>query len=178
VPLWLILAPSYFHLKCSCPAQLCPYILLLDDLLKHFPLPSNPIPSICIQFIGSTYCQDLFLEGVINWKLNKHNHLFTWMPWWLLLIFIIGERGVHLHTSSSLQVQFQISPSYIKNLQVHLHLNSTQSLSTIIFNKCKLPLSTIHMTIITSKPFLYFHSLNIQSPSKLYHTILYLHCHA
>jgi hypothetical protein len=46
---------------------------------------------------------------------------------------MVGKRGwVHLHTSFSLQAQFQVSPSHFKNLQIHLHLNPIQSLSTII----------------------------------------------
>ncbi len=57
---------SCLHSKCCSPSRLCLYILLLDGLPTHSSFPFNDsTPSICIQFMKFTYCDDQFFKFLL-----------------------------------------------------------------------------------------------------------------
>jgi hypothetical protein len=109
-PPWLLSCSRGPH-RCRCPGNFKPDILCVRGLSYHSQPPSQPDPTLIIQFIEFTFCNDRFSPAAIELKTNKYQPLINLIQshGWnvaLLIVITVGAWATthipsikHLHTT-------------------------------------------------------------------------------
>jgi hypothetical protein len=127
VPPWLLQCtciPRRYH----CPARFKPDILCIRGLPYNSAPPTQPHPSLTIQFIEFTFCNDRFSPDTIALKCTKYQPLLDtlqshgWIVAPLMGITTSARATTHIPSIQQLHQPFksQNTPSSIRSLMLIL----------------------------------------------------------
>jgi hypothetical protein len=106
--------------------------------------PTKPSPTLTVQFIEFTYCNDRFSLDKINEKTIKYQGLIDDIKargWNVdpLLVLTTGTRGsTHTNTLSALTNSYKIPKTLIVPMVSQLNINAIKYAMTILLYKRKL----------------------------------------
>jgi hypothetical protein len=145
VPHWLLPCTcSNLTQRCQCNTKLRPDILCIRNHPYNADPPNQPNPTISVQFIEFTYCNDRYSPDKINDKTVKYEGLLESIKargWKVdpLLVLTAGARGsTHKNTISALKNLYIIPKTIIEPLVSQLNTNSIKYAMNILLYKRKL----------------------------------------
>jgi hypothetical protein len=116
--------------RCQCNAKLRPDILCICNHLYNEEPPKEPNPTLIVQFIEFTYCNDRYSPNKIQEKTEKYQGLIddiTARGWNVdpLLVLNVGARGsTHKNTISTLKNLYTIPKTLIEPMVSQLNINA------------------------------------------------------
>jgi hypothetical protein len=140
VPPWLLPCSSGLH-RCRYPANFKPNILCVRGLSYHSQPPSHPDPTLTIQFIEFTFCNDRFFHAAIELKTNKYqpfinliqSHGWNVAP---LIVITTGARATtHIPSIKHLRTIFKIPEIRIKQAFTNINIIAIHHAMSILLHK-------------------------------------------
>jgi hypothetical protein len=175
VPHWLLPCTCNNQTqRCQCNAKLRPDILCIRNHPYNTKPPTQPNPTLIVQFIEFTYCNDRYSLDKINEKIVKYEGLVEDIKargWKVdpLLVLIIGSRSsTNKNAISALKNLYTIPKTLIEPMVSQLNTNAIKYAMNILViipttktqkNHCNL---FLYPSLIS--PF-FFSSLPILPPS-------------
>jgi hypothetical protein len=127
VPTWL-LPCTYNTPRCHCNARFKPDLLCVTGIPYQHQTPTTPTPTITIQFIEFTFCNDRFPLEAIDRKNHKYEPLLQAIQahgWNVapLMVLTAGVRATsHISTMTLLHDQLHIPRSHIKQTCTNINI--------------------------------------------------------
>ena len=140
VPTWLLPCTCNTQ-RCSCNARLKPDIICLLGHPYNSPPPDAPTPTITIQFIEFTYCNDRFSVETRERKLTKYQPLIDniiargWNVAPLIVLASGARATTHIPSMKELETKLKLPPPQIRNTFKQINLNAIQYAHLIIVHK-------------------------------------------
>ena len=119
--------------RCTRPSRLRRYIFSIQGTLPHNTPPFYPSPSLKIQFIEFTYCNDQFPQTTTNLKLSIYTPLTTTLP---IIIIVVVYDAIHKPSIKQL-LELKLPPSHKKTFMTTLHQISIKYLTYLVLNWCE-----------------------------------------
>ena len=153
VPSWLLpyTCPTT---SCHSDARFKPDILCIKWHPYHQLPPLHPSPTLTIQFIEFTYCNDRYFHEAIANKTHKYHSLIQSIiarGWQVapFIVFTVGARAsTHIHSINTLKTNFNIPKRTIKSTFSNINTIAIHHAMSILLCKQKLennqPLSITH----------------------------------
>jgi hypothetical protein len=145
LPHWLL--PCTYHNqinRCQCNAKLRPDILCIRNHPYNVEPPNQPNPTLTVQFIEFTYCNNRYSPDKIDEKTIKYEGLIDDIKargWKVdpLLVLIVGSRGsTYKTTISALKNLYSIPKTIIEPIVSQLNTNAIKYAMNILLYKRKL----------------------------------------
>jgi hypothetical protein len=136
---WLLLCTCNNQTqRCQCNAKLRPDILYIQNHPYNAEPPTQPNPTLTVQFIEFTYCNDRYSLDKIDEKTVKYKGLIEDIKargWKVdpLLVLIAGARGsIYKNTISALKKLYTIPKALIEPMVLQLNINTIKYAMNIL----------------------------------------------
>jgi hypothetical protein len=140
VPPWL-LPCSCGPLRCHCLAHLQLDLLCVQGISYNHSLPTQPNPTLIIQFIEFTFCNDRFSLDTIALKTTKYQpllNLIRSLGWTVapLIVITAGARATtHLPSIKYLHTLFKIPVLRITQTFTNINIIAIHHAMSILLHK-------------------------------------------
>jgi hypothetical protein len=130
--------------RCQCNAKLRPDILCIRNHPYNAESPTQPNPTLTIQFIEFTYCNDRYSPNKINEKTVKYQGLINdihargWKIDPLLLLTTRAQGSTHKNTITALKNLYTMPKILIESIFSQLNINAIKYAMNILLYKRKL----------------------------------------
>jgi hypothetical protein len=145
VPHWLLPCTCNNQTqRCQCNAKLRPDILCIRNHPYNAEPPNQPNPTLTVQFIEFTYCNDRYSLDKINEKTVKYEGLIEdikargWKKDPLLVLTVRARGSIHKTTISTLKNLYSIPKTLIEPMVSQLNTNAIKYAMNILLYKRKL----------------------------------------
>jgi hypothetical protein len=127
--------------RCYCNARLKPDIICLLGHPYNSPPPDAPTPTITIQFIECTYCNDRFYVETRERKITKYQPLIDniiargWNVAPLIELASGARATTHIPLMNELETKLKLPTSQIRSTFKQINIIATQYAHSILIHK-------------------------------------------